>query len=127
MSYIKGNDMSEDLFKRLYPARAPEGARIKLKDGTFLPVEVAYDGIVINDGERIHQWRATSTVPLTMLDSLDFDMFPAKSSVVIDGPVNPETVPCEGCENGVVVRIINGNEVRVPHNACKGAGQVPVN
>lgn len=112
------------LFNRLYPPRCPEGVTLILKDGSSVPVELVYDGIVVSEGQQLHQWHITTKVPLPKLLRMDVSMMPAKTTIVIDGPLDADAELCTGCENGKVPFESRGKTVMVPHGVCRGTGRV---
>lgn len=60
----------------------PENVRLRLPDGTEIPVECRYDGVV----EGVHRWTAITPEGVTQRPgmSLLVDLFPARSSISID-------------------------------------------
>jgi hypothetical protein len=55
----------------------PRDVRIRYKDGTEIPVEVAYLG----RSAGTHHWEITTLVDLYAFDALIIGIFPAKTSI----------------------------------------------
>lgn len=59
----------------------PVNVRIELRDGTVIPVQSTYVGLINN----IHHWEVVEDVPVDAVARLSIDMLPPHTSVTLRG------------------------------------------